>query len=144
MLKTLRKKLEEKETKRKEILAQEKELSKKMGEIEVFPGTLEEFERLKNETYEIIDLPEPRKFVEGGRTEWEELHREEYKPIIKLPIPYIGYPWITYLMFGSYPRVYYSGMLAQAAEVGAEAVVKYTHQIFRMYEMGIPVRRKNI
>lgn len=39
---------------RQDILAREKELYEKMQQIELFPGTLDEFERLKVKPYEII------------------------------------------------------------------------------------------
>ena len=140
MVLAIRKGSKQKDAERQQILDQERELYERMEQIELFPGTIEEYESMKGQSYEVIDVPGNRKLVEGGYREWKELNKEEpIPPSIRLPI--LGWG----ITIGFYPRTFYHAIRAQAVELGAEAVVRYEQKFsfgIPSYESGIPVRRK--
>lgn len=105
-------------------IKQELDLENRMKRIEVFPGNLYEFERLKGKNYTIIDVQGQTKYISGGVTDYEEL----------------GEP---YLLLFFWPSRYRT-ILRKAVELGAEAIVEHKQDnpgtIF-LYETGIPVKR---
>lgn len=125
---------------KEQLLERERSLYGAVKKIEVFPGTLEEFERLKGQPYRIIDIPGSRKLVEGDTEVLEQLPWQYWRE----DHPRQKWGNAHSLLTGNTPyRMTISRMLIQASELGADAVIRY--QILNDdYETGIPVKATEV
>lgn len=113
------------------IHQQERALSQAIQHIELFPGALEEFEVKQGGKYEFVTLPNGSTFMQGGTLRWQTS--------IDDPIPRRESYSLSKISFPGF----YSEIKAQAAEVGAEAIVEYKEYYSRrgIEEQGRPVKR---
>lgn len=110
---------------------QERILHRAIAEIELFPGTIEELAEKYGHPYEFVKLPDGSTYMQGGTLRWQTL--------VKNPKPRRErYSWSKF----SFPG-FYSEIKAQAADVGAEAIVQYQKSRSRRgnEEQGRPVKR---
>ena len=117
----------------RETLEEEISIFKKMSQIEVFPGSLEEYENMKKEQYRIIDIPGHRKYLIGGINAFTKLKEGD----ISLSNKFYS------LLFTANQG--YHEILRQAAELEAVAIIRYqitSNKVILYEEMGIPVKRK--
>lgn len=122
----------------KKILEEEIELYERMSQIEIFPGSLEEYENMKKQKYEVMDIPGNRKYLIGGIGIFTELKKRKISLLDKLDriIPLIP--------IDPTKQTYYE-IIRQATKLGADAIIRYQvidNVNIRYEEMGIPVRKK--
>lgn len=122
----------------KKILEEEIELYERMSQIEIFPGSLEEYENMKKQKYEVMDIPGNRKYLIGGIGIFTELKKRKISLLDKLDRIMLLIP------IDPTKQTYYE-IIRQATKLGADAIIRY--QVIdganiRYEEMGIPVRKK--
>ncbi len=121
-----------------ETLEKERRLYEKMSLIEVFPGSLEEYENMKKQKYEVIDVPGNRKYLSGQIDTFTELKRREPSLLDKLDR-------IALFNIVDPTKQMYRVILRKAVELGADAIIRYQiidNANIRYEEMGIPIRKK--
>ena len=108
------------EQKSKKILTEE--LRAKLSQLDLFPGSLDEYNSLKSEQHEIMDTGTPEKFV------------------------YFNPRWIAKGIMAKFdsPGEYALRPLIDLVEAGCEALIRYNMRGYGNHasHYGIPVRRK--
>lgn len=125
----------------------ERILLARMRGIEIFPGNLEEYERMKGKEYEIIDVPGSRKYLIGGIGKFEHLKRVSggKNRVVGVLGPLSAIVWGDIGQVVDRREAYHE-IVKDAAELGADAIIRYQVTSARAIvyqEMGIPVRRKS-
>lgn len=104
--------------------------------IEVFPGNLDEFERLKMRRFNIIDTGRPEKFVDGYRTS----HSRELEDALSINDGRVRIvkAFIFRARISSNLFHYIDEACLRAYDLGADALIHYESN--RDYTRGVPVK----
>ncbi len=100
----------------------EQDLEGRMSNIDLFPGSLEEYEQLKGAEYTIIDVQGNKKYLRGDLLEFKHLRDP------------------------TGDRKLYHEIVQKTLELGGDAIIRYTivnNTAIAYSEMGIPVKKSS-
>lgn len=129
------------------IRQRERELRRRIAEIEAFPGNLEEFNAMTGALYEIIAVPNRNRFLEGGIMQWEtvDLDPDDGRPV-RITDLLNPRNWTKISMSSRQAPGFYSEIRAMAVELGADALIHYKKEFDPftsrpVVEFGVPVKK---
>lgn len=129
------------EDRQKSVEAQ-REMRNKMSRIQLFPGSLEEYERKTGEQVEIIDLSGEKQFLEGKYFRWREIDFGDEGRSGRLRDFLNTKKWNRITV--GLPETY-SELLLRSVELGVDAIIHYREGggdfADSFSQSGVPVRR---